>query len=228
MHPAQWRIFFASLLLSVLAVSCSPGSKHPLSQPGEFPNDNRLTGAWFMGGEEGHMVLHISVPKKGLLDLIVVSQEHKGGGEAIQYKVHTTPVGDNHFMNINIVGKDEQKGLGPEARYLIAYYKIRDDKELEFHFMEMKKVTQDVQDEKVKGFVKEQQFMGKPAIITASSKELVEYIQQSDLTTLFGNEMFEEVLKEHGPLVKITLPAPKKKSNVIQAVPVPPRKTVDP
>jgi len=130
-----------------------------LSQPGEFPNDDRLQGAWYLAGVDGHMFLHISKPKNGLLDLIVVSEEGKsGGGESVDYKVHTTSVGENHFININIVDKDEQKGLGPEARYLLAHYKIRDDGGLEFHFMKNEEVTKDVHAGKIQGTIKKECF----------------------------------------------------------------------
>lgn len=181
-----------------------------------------------MAGKGGHMFIHISKPKNGLLDMIIVSEENEsGGGEAMNYKVHTTPIGSNHFMNINIVGKDEQKGLGSEAQYFITHYKVREDGGLEFHFMENKEVTKDVNASKIKGVIKKESFASL-AILTASSRELFDYVQQADVPVLFSNEVFEEVLKEHGPFVKLSLPASQIKPTAPKTIPPPSREPINP
>ena len=93
--------------------------------------------------------------------------------------------------------------------------------------MENKEVTKDVNTGKIQGTIKKESFASL-AILTASSKELYDYVQQSDVPVLFSNEMFEEVLKEHGPFVKLPLPAPQQKPATKKVVPPSSRESLVP
>ena len=85
MRPSMKRIGLLVALagFSFLFAACQapPFSQHPLSRPGEQPNDERLSGVWTFQEKEDQdsVFFHISREKESWLDIVIIGSESQGG-----------------------------------------------------------------------------------------------------------------------------------------------------
>ena len=84
--------FYCTLVLNL---------KTPLSRPGEFKNDSRLSGTWFTHNKDGTGYIHISSSKKdGWIDIATVAFDDKKGLDVDFCKGFTTPLKNGKFLNV--------------------------------------------------------------------------------------------------------------------------------
>ena len=120
--------------------ACAPVSKYPLSQPGEQPNDERLSGVWLamdertgaVANEDGESwFFHISKDKEGWLEGVAVSPQDKDGLVLYTFEAFTSSISGHHFLNIRKLTHFEKGVTGSrsepdpkEGRYYIFLYEF--------------------------------------------------------------------------------------------------------
>lgn len=200
-------IFSLFLILFFLSACTEINYVHPLSQPGEEPNDERLAGVWYLDDDGHHNYLHISKDQKGWLDVILIGHNKSGeSGElnAMLCEMFTSTVPPYRFMNIRncrMRDRDRPKALDEvkpdDEKYWIFGYEITEAGELMFKGFKTSAITQGVESGELAGTkINEQSVI----TITADSASLQKFIQQADPAKLF-----EDIPPR---LIKIKPPSP--------------------
>lgn len=202
---------FSFLFLFCLFLSaCMPVSKFPLSQPGEQPNDTRLTEVWLAVDEEtgkvfkegvGSWFFHISKDKEGWLEGVAVGPKSEGGLSLNTFEGFTSSIGGYHFLNIRKRTYFEKGVTGSrsepdpkDGRYYIFLYELSEKRgELVVKEMSDKYVKKSIKEGRLEGFVE-----GDAEIITDSPANLILFIKESDIKKLFSGT-FGVFRKWNGP-----------------------------
>jgi len=175
-------------LMSLLACPYAI-SKHPLSQPGEQKNDERLTGVWYQETEDGPVYIHVAKTNTGRMDGVMV--EHKVNGlRGMGMDVcrgFTTQLDQQRFLNIsqcaNIWSTESEFGIkkqsDEEAPYLIVLYEINSAGELAFNGISVEYVIKSIKNGRLEGSNDD------GVKITASTPDLIQFIEESDPDRLY-------------------------------------------
>jgi len=188
--PARPVLFVGIALMSLLMSACPfPVSKHPLSQPGEHQNDERLAGVWYQETVDGSVYIHVAKTNTGRMDGVLV--EHKVNGlRGLGMDVCrglTTRLDQQRFLNIsqcaNIWSTESEFGLkkqsNEEAPYLIVLYEINDAGELTYKGISAEYVIESIQAGRLEGSTND------GVKITASTPDLIQFIEKSDPDRLY-------------------------------------------
>ena len=201
MRQLLWSILF----LSGLLFSACIGSENPLSQLGEYENDPRLAGTWFVQTKDGSGYIHFSrSTKEGWIDIASVGFEKKGGLDIDFCKAFSTHLKNGNFLNAQCqVNMESSSEKSPE--FQILFYEITSDNELSLKAWNGKYIEKSIEEGRILGRIN--QFS---LTITDGSSNLVKFIQESDI-----DQLFVEITKQDGagPLFKIQEPPPRASGN---------------
>jgi len=190
------------LYLSCLLLSACIGSENPLSQPGEYENDPRLTGTWFIQNKDGSGYIHISRGKEdGWMDIATIGFEDVRGLDVDFCKGFATHLKNGKFLNVQCRSNLEKEPGDKYSDFQILNYDISNENELRLMALNGNYVQKNIKEGHLKGR------MFKYSIkITASTQNLVKFIQKSDI-----DQLFKEITQQDGagPLYKIKEPPPR-------------------
>ena len=196
----MWRIVL--LFLSCLLLHACIESETPLSRPGEFKNDSRLSGTWFTQNKDGTGYIHISSSKKdGWIDIATVAFDDKKGLDVDFCKGFTTPLKNGKFLNVRCRSNLEEELSEKYSEYQILDYDISSENELRLRGWNGNYVQKNIKEGHIKGR-KVKYF----TTITDSTPNLVKFIEKSDI-----DRLFKEMTRQSGaePLYKIEEPPTK-------------------
>lgn len=123
---------FALLSFVALLSGCYPESENPLSPLDPKSIDVRLLGTWIGNAPpqpDGVTWIHCSKLRDGRIEALLVTPTPGRGNEVSSYRLHTTTVGSNSYMNLkmNVPGNfktPDSKKITSSAPYLFAKYTI--------------------------------------------------------------------------------------------------------
>jgi len=177
------RFALCAGLLAVGVASCGPPeSQNPLSDPAQAKPDARLTGLWSGEVENSPATLQF-FPKQGpFLDVVLTGNDGEKGASVLVFDAFPTLLNGKTYLNLRA---KSFRGLYSEsfeigAAYLFVRYDIAKDGSLTLLPMDDEPVKVAVAAGKLKGTVKENSVK-----LTASTKELAEYVRTADPERLF-------------------------------------------
>lgn len=187
------------ILLSCFLLSACIGSENPLSQPGEYENDSRLTGTWFTQNKDGRGYIHISRSKEdGWVDIASVGFDEVRGLDVDFCKGFTTPLENGKFLNIQCRVNLEKEPSEKYSEFQILKYEVTSGNELQLMAWNSDYVQESIKKGRIKG--RQNKFY---MTISESTPNLIRFIQESDL-----DQLFKEITQQDGagPLYKIQEP----------------------
>ena len=163
-------------------------SKHPLSQSGEQKNDERLTGVWYQETEDGVVYIHVASTKDGKMEGVSVDPNGNRGMKMMFCEGFTSQLGQQRFLNISqcariwpaVEENEVKKESDLKDFYLIIRYEISDAGEFTYVGISGKYVEESIKAGRLEG-----SFEGFAVRITASTPDLVKFIEESDPDKLF-------------------------------------------
>lgn len=173
--------------------SCVVDSENPLSSPDTARADKRLIGYWHTESDSDHSVFHFTTVKGGWMHVEITETPPKLKPDS--YDFFPTVIGDDTFLNVRIIGKDDQ-GRAKKS-YVFLRYSISSDHVLSMWMMSQDKVAAAVRAGKLKGTVhqdKNPMMTGTPphpdldVALEESSANLVKFIQDSNADSLFDDK----------------------------------------
>ena len=194
---------FLLCLMFFLPSCCPPSSIHPLSPLEEAQYDEHLEGTWiFIDEDEKHGYLHIGETKGNLTKALLIEQNKSL--EFSVYMMFPTAIGEYIFLNIKVEQVDDE--MNPEDMgYFFAKYKFGEEDSLLISLMDIDGFVKGIQDGKIKGEITYRepvvpgegrtQSGGKETKvincvkITDESKNIVNFIKDSNVEDLFSNEL---------------------------------------
>lgn len=193
----MWRIVL--VFLSCLFLSACIESENPLSRPGEFENDSRLTGTWFTQNKEGSGYIHFSTSKEdGWIDIATVAFDDKRGLDVDFCKGFTTLLKNGKFLNVQCRSNLEREPSEKYSEFHILNYDISSENELRLRAWNGNHVQKNIKEGHIKG-----RKVKYHTTITDSTPNLVKFIEKSDI-----DQLFKEITRQSGagPLYKIEEP----------------------
>ena len=171
------------LALAGTVASCvPPESKNPLSDPAQAKPDARLVGLW-AGDVDGAVATIQFFPKTGaFLDLVITGNDGVKGASVLAFDAFPSTVNGKTYLNLR--SKTFQGAYADKFElapaYIFARYDVAKDASITFFPMDDDLVKESVAAGKLKGTVKDG-----TVTLTASSKELAEYVRAADPEKLF-------------------------------------------
>jgi hypothetical protein len=199
----MWRrILFCPLFSCLFIFGCVPLSEFPLSQSGEYEPDQRLVGIWQFETDEKDSYFHFSKERDGWSDMVAVSYDPQGKMGYAAFKVFTTTIDSNRYMNIKIINFGALE-MGETPSYILAKYEIVGNDQLFIQLLSPEEVAQGIEDGVLQGEIKDKK--DNEIYITDSSENLIRFIKNSDIDKLFGQTPYLEE-QWGGPYQKIIQP----------------------
>ncbi len=118
------------------------------------------------------------------------------------FKVFTTPLESQRYMNINIINLGMAR-MGDTPSYILAKYEIVDNDKLYIQLLSPDEVAQGIEDGVLQGEIKD--IKDNEIYITDSSENLIKFIENSDMDKLFSQTPYDEE-QWGGPYQKIIQP----------------------
>jgi hypothetical protein len=171
------------VLLAVGVASCvPPESQHPLSDPAQAKPDARLVGLW-AGDFDGAGATIQFFPKTGpYLDLVLTGNDGEKGASVLVFDAFPSTVAGKTYLNLRaktFEGSYADK-ITVASSFIFARYDVAKDGSITFFPMDDELVKTSVAAGKLKGSVKDG-----TVTLTASTKELAEYVRTADAEKLF-------------------------------------------
>ena len=200
------------LLFGLLVSGCTEvNSQFPLSQPGEQPNDERLSGVWTVQEKDDPpFFIHISREKEGWLEGVMVGSDDGGLGLST-FQALTTQIGESHFLSIRNLRDFNEGATGPPEKpapegglYWIFIYEISGEGALHLRFIDYDYVKAGIEAGRVEGSKAKDESI---ITLTDNSENLSQFIKDSDLEKLFPAS--QRIPGENSFLKLIVPPPPK-------------------
>src|SRR5258707_13738138 len=144
------------LALCLLLSSCVTESHNPLSSPNTAPVDKRLLGDWFE--KKDGDTFRFSIKKEHWMHVVITPKQtdtkNKPGmvdHKPEEYDFFPTVIGTNTFLNIQMIGKNDQGH--PTKSYVFLRYSISPDHVLQMWMLNQDATAAAVQAGKLKGIV---------------------------------------------------------------------------
>ena len=169
----------AALALCPLLTAC-PESVHPISDPATAGHDPAVFGVWHGSFDGDEMYLHVGPGERGMTKAVQVEHKQKGDINTERYFAFPTRLGKLAMLNVHRV--DEER----HSAYTLFRYQA-DKKKLTLWILSYAAAREDIKAGKLKGKVEDGPF-GETRI-TASSEELVKYLQEGDPKRLFDKPL---------------------------------------
>lgn len=185
--------------LCLFLTSCVVTSDNPLSSPEAAKPDPKLIGDWFQ--KKDQETFHFTETHGGWMHVVITPKPVDKAGNMInrkpeEYDFFPTTIGDNTFLNVVLIGKDDKDR--PTKGYVFLRYTIEHDHVLQMWMISQDEVAAAVRAGNLKGVVQEDKepiMVGHPphpdvdVALQSSSSHIVKFIESSDLKKLFSDKM---------------------------------------
>jgi hypothetical protein len=178
--------------LCLLLTSCVVTSENPLSSPHTAHADQQFVGDWF--GKKDLNTFRFTLTKAPWMHVEIIPA--KAGEKTDSYDFFPTVIGNNTFLNVVLIGKDDQGH--PTKAYVFVRYSISGNRVLQMWRMSQDAAAAAVRAGKLTGIVdqdKNPMMVGQPphpevdVTLHDTGSKIVKFIQNSGVDELFSDTM---------------------------------------